>query len=1148
MIDGLGRSLLFTTTAIAIVAATPATAQTRSFDVPAQAAETGIAALGRQADIQIVAARKYTKGKQTRAVRGPLSVEQALSQLLEGTGLVARSTGGQTYMVVPFAAGGQTADREAAQAGRGTIVGSLKEASTGAALKGARVLVRETGDVVASDELGQFRFANLPAGHVTLEVSYLGYPETSVRVEVIARETASAPIMLTAAGRDPEIIVMGQISARAQALNQQRTAENSTTVVSGDLLGNFNGTTISDSLRRAPGVSFLQNDQSGDGTNILLRGMSPDYNQVRLNGVALAETRGTGRAPDLSTLLSDAVSEIRISKTLLASQGGAGTGGLVEIETKSPLDRPRRYFNISVDGTQRGKGFGREYSASATGSLRFGPNDNFGVSASFQHRNQDLSTYSYSLNTILGPYLPLAANGLPARVNFLDPLMAFPFFDGADYYVATVSVARNSYQAETNNLTLGAEWQVDSATNLRLDYVRSDQRRDALSVKTFVSGGGSYQLNRPVPALGGALRTVYLAPASPVMSVNNDVQYDPDYTSKSDTVSFRGTTAFGALSLDFGAGYARGAESRPFSGSFTVDSRFTLSPGSPLIAPEAYNAAVGGIVTLFGPRSGTAVPVPLLTAAGYEALRNNLVTSNFQGLSAQQGIDGGSTQWNANLSAKYDLAGGILDYVEAGVRYDRRRFSSRAGSSIGYFHPDGGTPVSNVGLAFEEQSYAPVTGADTIYRSLSRASVIDLFSRMSDLERLGYEFSEVEFDSTLSRQQYTREEDLAGFAQGRLNLGRVEVIGGVRVELNRVDAFFVNGVRVTDAQGQFDQLYYDRTLRLEQGRGRTTNFLPRILANWRPQENLVFRAGYFSTVARPQIQLLNSARTISYDARRFFGPAGGQPGLMINSGNPDLLPARTHNFDASAEWYDGNVGVIKASVFLKRIRNLTESNTYVEGGSLDGLELPDHPLLDAIPADVFIAYNRPMNNPDISTIWGLELEAERRLTFLPGFLSGLGVYANYTYSDSRKTTLFPYVEPVFNPDGSFSSFEPRSVTRRTRFEGSPRHSGTLGLTYTRPGTDATLYYTLQSDRFSFADNFLVNGYAAPFNSLDLRVVQTLKIAGSSVRLSFEANDLLKGTGDPNTQNYRASGTSRKYYMSGYYHGGRRFALGLSATF
>lgn len=94
-------ALLGATACIFVMTAAPASAQKRSFDVSAQAAETGIIALGHQADIQIVAARKYTRGKRTGAVRGEMSIDQALRSLLMGTGLTARPTGAKTYVVVP---------------------------------------------------------------------------------------------------------------------------------------------------------------------------------------------------------------------------------------------------------------------------------------------------------------------------------------------------------------------------------------------------------------------------------------------------------------------------------------------------------------------------------------------------------------------------------------------------------------------------------------------------------------------------------------------------------------------------------------------------------------------------------------------------------------------------------------------------------------------------------------------------------------------------------------------------------------------------------------------------------------------------------------------------------------------------------------
>lgn len=83
-----------------LAVATPASAQIRTFDIPAQAAWTGVPMLGRQADVQIGIARKDAQGRRTNTVRGAMSVDRAIATLLKGTGLRAIAIGSQTYSVV----------------------------------------------------------------------------------------------------------------------------------------------------------------------------------------------------------------------------------------------------------------------------------------------------------------------------------------------------------------------------------------------------------------------------------------------------------------------------------------------------------------------------------------------------------------------------------------------------------------------------------------------------------------------------------------------------------------------------------------------------------------------------------------------------------------------------------------------------------------------------------------------------------------------------------------------------------------------------------------------------------------------------------------------------------------------------------------
>lgn len=89
----LGATAIYAT---AIVAAVPAQAQVKTFDVAAQAAATGIPEFARQADIQILVAQSVVADKQTKAVSGQMTTEEGLRRLLEGTGLRVTSNDGRT--------------------------------------------------------------------------------------------------------------------------------------------------------------------------------------------------------------------------------------------------------------------------------------------------------------------------------------------------------------------------------------------------------------------------------------------------------------------------------------------------------------------------------------------------------------------------------------------------------------------------------------------------------------------------------------------------------------------------------------------------------------------------------------------------------------------------------------------------------------------------------------------------------------------------------------------------------------------------------------------------------------------------------------------------------------------------------------------
>ena len=98
-------SSLCSAIATAIFLATPALAmaapqsdriqeQTRAFDIAAQPLGSALILFGQQAGIQVSTSAQMLKNRQAGAVQGELSLEQALQQLLAGTGLIGRWQGG----------------------------------------------------------------------------------------------------------------------------------------------------------------------------------------------------------------------------------------------------------------------------------------------------------------------------------------------------------------------------------------------------------------------------------------------------------------------------------------------------------------------------------------------------------------------------------------------------------------------------------------------------------------------------------------------------------------------------------------------------------------------------------------------------------------------------------------------------------------------------------------------------------------------------------------------------------------------------------------------------------------------------------------------------------------------------------------------
>ncbi|MGJ8681083.1 TonB-dependent receptor [Paraglaciecola sp.] len=297
------------------------------------------------------------------------------------------------------------------------------------------------------------------------------------------------------------------------------------------------------------------------------------------------------------------------------------------------------------------------------------------------------------------------------------------------------------------------------------------------------------------------------------------------------------------------------------------------------------------------------------------------------------------------------------------------------------------------------------------------------------------------------------------------------------------------------------------------------NVLPSLTLNYNLDEETVLRFAASKTMARPRIDSLKPSYTMNYSLW-----SGGNSNGTIN--NPGLIALESNNIDLSYEWYFNDGGAISAAIFYKDMSNFEEtasiSSHWQDVSTLDqaGLEAMDpiEALIakndDGSPKTVFeepgcmpnyrhrwqsnaVEFVTQCDTIDLNLIrngkggknQGIELGYNQNYDFLPGVWAGLGVAANYTYSDSTTDA------EVIGFDTQLSSLPLENVSK---------HQYNLSTFWEQDGNLVRLAYNYRTDslsRRSFRQGALWNEGGG---SLDLSATYKLNDA---VTFTFNAVNL-----------------------------------------
>lgn len=805
----------------------------------------------------------------------------------------------------------------------------------------------------------------LAPGQYTVTVDYLGYPPKTEPVEIRAGQASRLNFAL---GNDIALNlgtfkVEGARTGQARALNQQRTAQTLTNIISSDLSGQFPDKNIADAVKRLPGITVETDRDTGgaEGRYITVRGMSADFNAVTIDGmrVNVTDFDGITRRVPLDVVSSDVADQIEVSKALRPDQDADSIGGAVNIRTRSAFGGKARtasfkaalgYSDLLTDytGNYPYDNPGSEMAASY--SQIFGAADAFGLSISANTRErafvkQRSSTTGW--NNTLGYRLGTSTTVNPLVGYAMDSAVLQHYFDDVTNYGFNGSFEWRPTEAHKLRFLAG--------TNAR--ETNRGRQRQQLFFPLARSSDGTISTT-VAPTLTG---DTYTAVSSAGNTVRKEVR-DFEELQVTSTVALDGESRLGDNTLNYLVGYNwahwdggldSALQAQFQNAGFTTS--YAIAPGQAQFPDFA----------------------AVQTTTGLD--RNDPGIANVYTMRSL--VRGSREYWDGELNAALDFkrpatVAGLPGFFKVGLktRNRSRDFNStqRSYNANSAWNLLGYTGQSDIGSMIADYGAKDGATSDGHYNYgyfLDPAKV----RAASDLliaRGLLTPSSTNAFNSLYD--DYSATEDiLAAYAEGQFSRGPLTVLAGVRVEGTRM---------------QFDTFnVVDGLATAIQPTRNYTDVLPGVHARYDLGKNTFLRAAYTESLARPTFNQLNPRATISTTSD------------TVSRGNIDLKRVYARNFDLSLEHYFGSVGYVSAGVFHKQYKNNVYRSTQSEifEGELARVTQP--------------------RNARGGELTGIELAVDRRLEFLPAPFDGFGVMLNYTYVDSSLDSGLPLLAGVELP-------------------------------------------------------------------------------------------------------------------------------------
>ncbi|WP_312127826.1 TonB-dependent receptor [Brevundimonas sp.] len=272
-------------------------------------------------------------------------------------------------------------------------------------------------------------------------------------------------------------------------------------------------------------------------------------------------------------------------------------------------------------------------------------------------------------------------------------------------------------------------------------------------------------------------------------------------------------------------------------------------------------------------------------------------------------------------------------------------------------------------------------------------------------------------DSILA--DYEAQEDiLSAYAQARMDIGATTIIAGLRVENTKFDGT-ANTFRLDiDDEGEESEIFGTASVSRDD-----IEFFPNLTIRHAFSDNLIGRAALTRSINRPEFSELVPRREEETEGSK----------AKFSIGNPELEATLSNNLDFGLEYYFSDFGVLSANAFYKDLENYRYTLVYEAPATVNGVLYPD------------AEFETPINAPE-GHLAGFEINWQQKFSFLPGWASHFGIFANYTYTDAEITTA--------------QAYEGRN---KFQLPGQSENNYNVALFYEHAGLSARLSYTKRSD-------------------------------------------------------------------------------------